>query len=435
MAASLSAIIVLIITMAVSSIPQSRADPRINIVAVICTDNDVLDGNMYTGYYNAAVAAMQHDMYRDKFAFKNFGKPPEKIYVLSQCMEDLSNPECISCFNRVSDFLSGCFPSTGGRVYLDGCFIRADNFSFCDNIVSPDDMKRCGAHNNTEQGFKDLVIEVITHLVDWTPRNGGFSLHHKTFNDTTIFGMGSCLKTLDPQSCSACLTDGALSAMSCLPATEGRALNAGCVLRYSDYKFYNDGGILAVEGAIISYISYILAAVAVSLTAVVIGFCVGKLTYQHKIRKHKGQRMEKSAMQKSSRFMQFKYSTLENATDNFSEVNKLGIGGYGEVYKGTLPDGREIAIKRLFLSGTSRFEEVYNEMNVISQAQHKNLVRFLGCCFSNMNSFLVYEYLANRSLDRILFGRPREEERTILGKKTWNYTWNSSRLRISSPRL
>lgn len=141
MAASLSAIIVLIITMAVSSIPQSRADPRINIVAVICTDNDVLDGNMYTGYYNAAVAAMQHDMYRDKFAFKNFGKPPEKIYVLSQCMEDLSNPECISCFNRVSDFLSGCFPSTGGRVYLDGCFIRADNFSFCDNIVSPDDMK------------------------------------------------------------------------------------------------------------------------------------------------------------------------------------------------------------------------------------------------------------------------------------------------------
>lgn len=43
--------------------------------------------------------------------------------------------------------------------------------------------------------------------------------------------------------------------------------------------------------------------------------------------------MEKSAMQKSSRFMQFKYSTLENATDNFSEVNKLGIGGYGEVYK------------------------------------------------------------------------------------------------------
>ncbi|MED6210847.1 hypothetical protein PIB30_067956 [Stylosanthes scabra] len=66
----------------------------------------------------------------------------------------------------------------------------------------------------------------------------------------------------------------------------------------------------------------------------------------------------------SSWFMQFEYSTLERATNVFNEFHKLGEGGYGEVYKGTLQDGREIAIKRFFLSGKQGKEEVYNEIDV-----------------------------------------------------------------------
>lgn len=71
-----------------------------------------------------------------------------------------------------------------------------------------------------------------------------------------------------------------------------------------------------------------------------------------------------------------------------------------------MADGREIAIKRLFARGKGRTEEVCNEMDIISKAQHRNLVRFLGCCFTETDSFIVYEFLVNRSLDLILFGKP-----------------------------
>lgn len=74
--------------------------------------------------------------------------------------------------------------------------------------------------------------------------------------------------------------------------------------------------------------------------------------------------------------------------------------------QGKLADGREIAIKRLFANGKTQSEEICNEIDIISSAQHKNLVRFLGCCFTTTNSFLVYEFLVNKSLDRILFGKP-----------------------------
>lgn len=68
-------------------------------------------------------------------------------------------------------------------------------------------------------------------------------------------------------------------------------------------------------------------------------------------------------------------------------------------------DGREIAIKRLFITGQSKTQEVCNEIDIIGRANHKNLVRFLGCCFTNQENFLVYEFLLNRSLDRVLFGK------------------------------
>ena len=68
-------------------------------------------------------------------------------------------------------------------------------------------------------------------------------------------------------------------------------------------------------------------------------------------------------------------------------------------------DGREIAIKRLYISGKLRFSEIQNEVDIIGEAQHKNLARYLGCCFTNEDSLLVYEFLPNRSLDLILFGK------------------------------
>lgn len=80
-----------------------------------------------------------------------------------------------------------------------------------------------------------------------------------------------------------------------------------------------------------------------------------------------------------------------------------------EIYKfppsqGVLPDGREIAVKRLFFNNRHRAGDFYNEVNMISSVEHKNLVRLLGCSCSGPESLLIYEYLPNKSLDRFLFG-------------------------------
>ena len=72
-------------------------------------------------------------------------------------------------------------------------------------------------------------------------------------------------------------------------------------------------------------------------------------------------------------------------------------------FQGVLSDGREIAVKRLFLNNRFRAKDFYNEVNMISSVEHKNLVRLLGCSCSGPESILIYEYLPNMSLDRFIF--------------------------------
>ncbi|PIN05636.1 Serine/threonine protein kinase [Handroanthus impetiginosus] len=99
----------------------------------------------------------------------------------------------------------------------------------------------------------------------------------------------------------------------------------------------------------------------------------------------------------------FSFETLEMATDCFSTMNKLGEGGFGSVYKGRLPSGQEIAIKRLSRSSGQGLSEFKNEILLIAKLQHDNLVKLLGCCMDGQEKILAYEYMPNRSLDFFLF--------------------------------
>lgn len=103
--------------------------------------------------------------------------------------------------------------------------------------------------------------------------------------------------------------------------------------------------------------------------------------------------------------LNFKYETLERATNFFDSSRKLGQGGAGSVFKGTLPDGRTVAVKRLFFNTRQWVDEFFNEVNLISRIQHKNLVGLLGCSIEGPESLLVYEYVPNKSVDQILFGK------------------------------
>ncbi|KAJ9182789.1 hypothetical protein P3X46_006742 [Hevea brasiliensis] len=105
----------------------------------------------------------------------------------------------------------------------------------------------------------------------------------------------------------------------------------------------------------------------------------------------------------------FDLSTIANATDNFSEYNKLGEGGFGPVYKGTLKDGQEIAVKRLSKDSTQGLDEFKNEVIFIAKLQHRNLVKLLGCCIELEEKMLIYEYMSNKSLDAFIFDQKRRK--------------------------
>lgn len=100
---------------------------------------------------------------------------------------------------------------------------------------------------------------------------------------------------------------------------------------------------------------------------------------------------------------QLRYENLAVATNNFHESNKLGKGGFGQVYKGRMKDGQEIAVKRLSETSGQGLQEFTNEVVVISRLQHRNLVRLLGFCAEGGEKMLVYEYMPNKSLDVFLF--------------------------------
>lgn len=103
----------------------------------------------------------------------------------------------------------------------------------------------------------------------------------------------------------------------------------------------------------------------------------------------------------------FELRTLQIATNFFSELNLLGHGGFGPVYKGLMPNGQEVAVKKLSVYSRQGAREFTNEVKLLLRIQHKNLVRLLGCCIEGAEKMLVYEYLPNKSLDYFLFNKTK----------------------------
>ncbi|RDY03180.1 G-type lectin S-receptor-like serine/threonine-protein kinase, partial [Mucuna pruriens] len=96
----------------------------------------------------------------------------------------------------------------------------------------------------------------------------------------------------------------------------------------------------------------------------------------------------------------FDLATIISATNNFSIDKKLGEGGFGP---GTMPNGQEIAVKRLSKSSGQGSKEFKNEVILCAKLQHRNLIKVLGYCIEEEEKMLIYEYMSNKSLDSFLF--------------------------------
>ncbi|XP_038697356.1 L-type lectin-domain containing receptor kinase S.4-like [Tripterygium wilfordii] len=114
----------------------------------------------------------------------------------------------------------------------------------------------------------------------------------------------------------------------------------------------------------------------------------------------------------------YSYQELKQATSGFSEKELLGHGGFGQVYRGILPDSKtQVAVKRISHESKQGLQEFVSEIASIGRLRHRNLVQLLGWCRRRESLLLVYDFMANASLDRFLFDEPK----TVLN---WNQRFN-----------
>ncbi|XP_019163820.1 PREDICTED: cysteine-rich receptor-like protein kinase 2 isoform X2 [Ipomoea nil] len=343
------------------------------------------------------------------------GKEPDVVYGLVQCYGYLSLQDCVLCYAEARTVLPQCFPFNGGRLYLEGCFMRVENYPFFQEVLGPEDRHVCGNSTRNDSVFGETVRRAVVQAVSNASTNTDYAkveLPVSGRNDETVYVLGNCWKTHD--NCRECLENASRSLLQCLPSSEGRALYTGCFMRYSDTNFFDpiitNGGLLRGKVIII-------------VVAVVCSVIVWTVICLYIKRKRIDKRKDPNDAQKLAKILcdsslNFKYSILEKATGSFDEANKLGQGGFGSVYKGVLPNGREVAVKKLLFKSTKRAEDFYNEVNIISSIEHKNLVKLLGCSFSGPESLLVYELHPNKSLDQFIFD---PEKGKIL---SWNTRFN-----------
>ncbi|KAL5572758.1 hypothetical protein UlMin_022355 [Ulmus minor] len=384
------------------------ADPRISVAGLYCGSSNFPATTSSIPTFVKEMEGLSQTISSHKWATR-FANSTTPIYGLAQCFEDLSPTDCLLCFAASRTRLPRCLPAVSARIYLDGCFLRYDNYSFYQESTDPFlDRANCSSSSvmvDDESGRVKFVRDLgflIGNLTWDAVKNGGFSIAE----GDGMFGLAQCWKTVGSDGCRACLKKAAMAVRKCGAKTEGRALNTGCYLRYSTNKFYNDKeeahnieSFSKSKGAIIAIILAGTAFLMLSLFGAYAAYA--RLSKNREERNNL--RQVSFSVNRSS--LNFKYETLEKATDYFSPSRKIGQGGAGSVYKGTLPNGKTIAVKRLIFNTRQWVDEFFNEVNLISVIQHKNLVKLLGCSIEGPESLLVYEYVHNKSLDQFLFER------------------------------
>ncbi|CAN6453205.1 unnamed protein product [Victoria cruziana] len=189
-------------------------------------------------------------------------------------------------------------------------------------------------------------------------------------------------------------------------------------MRYSIKSFWNKNRTSSHSSGL-NMTFWIISASAISVISVIVGLLIwkfGALFSRSSDKTMKDMYGSGLSILIAQSKLNYSYNELRNATNGFDSVNKLGQGGYGTVYKGVLSDGKEVAVKRLFLNTRQWADQFFNEVDLINRVRHKNLVKLLGCSIDGPESLLVYEYCRNKSLDLFIFA-PCQVKKLGWGKR------------------
>ncbi|XP_020186957.1 cysteine-rich receptor-like protein kinase 6 [Aegilops tauschii subsp. strangulata] len=407
-----------------------------------CRDNGILADSGYKASLKLLAATMPKNasMSPGLFATTQAGVTPEQVWALALCRGDATASYCSSCLTQAFQDLNTSCDKKAATIYFDSCLLTYTNIHFraADDIkYSPYFTIRNNANATAEPArFQRVVAALMNATASSAAFNSSTRLYAsgQAYFDKElpeVYSWAQCTPDLSPDRCWSCL----VRVMRELPtlftdAIGARVLGIRCSIRYETQPFFNGSATVRLSSAtsatgpapnvllnnlaataqgrkyrvpIMVPIILLPLIAAISLVAYFIFLRrQGPLTAEKQ--PYRGYSAEAHDIE-SVDSMMIDISTLRAATGDFAESNKLGEGGFGAVYKGTLPDGEEIAVKRMSNSSTQGVEELKNELALVAKLSHKNLVRLIGVCLEQQERLLVYEFVPNRSLDLILFAQ------------------------------
>ncbi|XP_019441540.1 PREDICTED: putative receptor-like protein kinase At4g00960 isoform X2 [Lupinus angustifolius] len=354
------------------------------------------------------------------------------VYGLFMCRGDVPFPLCKECVGFATQTIaSTCIASKEAIIWYNECLLRY-SYRFFFSIMEEwprhqikiplgDPLLLQSNEFYTALGsiFSELANEAALSLQGSSSEQFAVKQANASAT-TTLYGLAQCTPDLSITNCRRCVTDAAAEfSKSCCGGSIGESvLFPSCIVRYETYPFYQHSGtslptiINGRNKTKVIEIIVILGAFLVILFGIGHYFLRIKARKRHKRkaipRENSGPEIEICSVES----LEFDLATIEVATNKFSDERRIGKGGYGQVYKGILRDGEEIAVKRLSKKSGQGGEEYKNEVLLIAKLQHRNLVRLIGFCHEQHEKILIYEYVPNKSLDHFLFDSLKERQLT-----------------------
>lgn len=347
--------------------------------------------------------------------FLNFsiGNKPDTVNVIALCRGDISEAtRCQSCLSKAyKELVERCTKEKVAIIWKDECMLRYSDRNISHiNTTEPYDTDwndgKANA-NNFNRNVRCLLEKLQAAAANTSDRKiatGNFSV-----TQGTTFGLVQCTPDLTTQQCKDCL-DKAFGQLHecCENKIGGRVVMPSCYFRYETglAPFYiKTAAQIPGTGECGSNTNsktkiLIIIVVVVSTSLVIIVF-LGMYIYYSRKKNQEDKTDDWDEMSEES--LHYNFDVIKFATDNFSPDNKLGNGGFGVVYKGRLSDGREIAVKRLSQNSKQGEQEFKTEVLLLAKLQHRNLLRLLGYSLRATERLLIYEFIANGSLDTFIF--------------------------------
>ncbi|XP_059435430.1 cysteine-rich receptor-like protein kinase 25 [Corylus avellana] len=351
--------------------------------------------------------------------------PDGWVYGLFLCGGVVSTTVCQDCVaNATKEILRLCPLHKEAIIWYDECFLRYSNTTVFDTMSEAPRVYMGSTQTILEaekDGFNKLLAKTMNSLATLASNSSTgkkFAKGEEKFNSSqTLYSLVQCTPDLNVSDCYRCLQSAIGDLPMCCDGKQGgRVLLPSCNIRYELYPFYNSTSASPAfsplpPGKSKSSLITIIA-IVVPIAGSVVILSIGCFFLRRKTKKNYNTLLAENVGVEitSVESLQFDLGTLEAATNNFSDGNKIGKGGFGTVYKGIFYNGQEIAVKRLSKSSGQGVAEFKNEVMLVAKLQHRNLVRLLGFCLEGEEKILVYEYVPNRSLDYFLFDAIRRRQ-------------------------